>query len=369
MALTSRTVVESLTLTIALVLGSMGAAPPRDQTEIARQAREEARQRTAQLGTTDVRPGKRSARSDASRLPTMFSPTVQVDGKPSRDPVVGWSAALTEPEFDDRRRRMPAAPVPPSYASAIRVGERFVFDVYFAGNPAGLAEAGVVEYQADPRGDAPQGSGKYRIEGRAVTSGVVSLLSSMEDQMITWVDAGTGAVMSSTNIIDRGGLGTSGKYKRRVTETDFEGRGYVRVTDAKDEKTTKMTRLVPRDTFDPLSAMAWVRSLSLRDGEKASAHVLDGRVLLKVDVIGRGQAKLDPMPSVAQGLGVKPEDVHLLEGTLSRVDRFGVVREDARKYTFRAYVTQDDRRLLLSIETDMWMGVLRLILNRYDPPR
>ncbi|HLT40966.1 MAG TPA: DUF3108 domain-containing protein, partial [Enhygromyxa sp.] len=149
----------------------------------------------------------------------------------------------------------------------------------------------------------------------------------------------------------------------------FEGRGHIRIVDAKDERTTKLTQQVPRDTFDPLSAMAWVRSLDLTEGEMASAHVLDGKVLLKVEVVGRGRAKLDPMPSVAQGLGVKPDDVFLLEGTLSRVDRYGVVRDDKRKYTFRAYMTQDERRLLLAIETDMWLGVLRLVLNRYDPPQ
>jgi hypothetical protein len=281
--------------------------------------------------------------------------------------VVGWSAALDEPEFPDRRRRLPATDVPPSYVHSLRIGERFVFDVYFAGNPAGLAEAAVLEYQADPRGEPPQGSGKIRIEGRAVTSGVVSLLSSMEDIMTTWVDAGTGAPMSSVNLIDRSGLGTS-KYKKRTTTTEFEGRGYIRVIDTKDTKTTKMTRHVPRDTLDPMSAMAWVRALDLGEGERISAHVLDGKVLLRLDVVGRGPAKLDPLPSVAVGLGVKPEDVRLLEGTLSWVDRHGVIREDQRTYQFRAYTTQDERRLLLAIETDMWLGVLKLVLNRYDPP-
>ncbi len=370
-----------LTLTTAATLvlaglfvaspGSSAAAagPKRDQVEVGRQSIEEARIRAARGETEDERPRRRSVRGDASRVPRMTSPTVQVTPKPSREPVVGWAAALAEPEFDDRRRRLPQIAVPPSYASALNVGERFVFDVFFAGNPAGMAEAAVVEYQADPRGDAPQGSGKIKLEGRAVTSGVVALLSTMEDRMITWVDAGTGAVMQSVNILDRAGLGTSGKYKKRVTETDFEGRGYIRIVDAKDEKTTKRTTQVPRDTFDPLSAMAWVRSLDLGEGEVATAHVIDGTVLLKVEVIGRGRAKLDPMPSVAQGLGVKPEDVVLLEGTLSRVDRYGVVREDKRKYSFRAYMTQDERRLLLAIETDMWLGVLRLILNRYDPPQ
>jgi hypothetical protein len=344
------------------------AAPKPDQKEIARQTQEEARVQTEKRGTTDDREPRRSTRGDASRLPRMSSPTVHAQPKPSRDPVIGWAGALEDPEFNDRRRRLPAAPVPPTYIPAIRVGERFEFDVFFAGNPAGLAEAGVVEYQADPRGEAPQGSGKYRLEGRAVTSGVISLLTSMEDRMITWVDAGDGAVISSVNILDRAGLGTSGKYKRRVTEIQFEGRGHVRIVDAKDELTTKMTRQVPRDTFDPLAAMAWVRSLDLDDGEMAVAHVMDGKVLLKVEVIGRGKAKLDPMPSLASALGVNPDDVYLLEGTLSWVDRYAVVREDLRAYTFRAYVTHDERRLLLSIETDMWLGVLKLVLAAYDPP-
>lgn len=346
------------------------AAPgPRDQTQIARQAREEARQRAERRATTDDRQRRHSARGDASRIPRMHTPTVQAKPKPSRDPVVGWSAALAEPEFNDRRRRMPFEAIPPSYIHALHVGERFVFDVYFAGNPAGLAEAGVVEYQPDRRGEPPQGSGRYRLEGSAVTSGVISLLTSLEDQIVTWVDAGSGAVITTTNILDRSGLGTAGKYKRRVTETDFEGRGYIRIVDAKDARTTTLTRRVPRDTFDPLSAMAWVRSLDLDKGESVSAHVLDGKALLKVEVIGRGRAKLDPMPSIASGLGVRPEDVYLLEGTLSRVDRYGVVRDDVRKYTFRAYVTRGERRLLLAIETDMWLGVLKLVLNRYDPPR
>lgn len=362
-------VLASVVLALGFAFGEAAAAPAQtDQTQITEQTSAEAGERAA--GGTEQQPTRARQRKqrDASRIPRMHSPTLQVREQPNHDPVVGWAAALDEPEFADRRRRIPAMDLPPSYVHSLRVGERFVFDVYFAGNPAGLAEAGVVEYQADPRGEPPQGSGKIRIDARAVTSGVVSLLSSMEDVMSTWVDAKTGAPISSTNLIDRSGLGTSGKYKKRTTLTEFEGRGYIRVTDTKDTKTTKLTRQVPRDTLDPMSAMAWVRALDLAEGERVSAHVLDGKVLLRLDVVGRGPGKLDPLPSVAVGLGVKPEDVRLLEGTLSWVDRYGVVRDDQRTYQFRAYTTQDERRLLLAIETDMWLGVLKLVLARYDPP-
>ncbi len=356
----------TLVLTSSVVRAD-AAQPEGDQTKIAEQTTEEARERAlAESNEQAARPRQRKQR-DASRIPRMSSPTVQVHEQPNHDPVVGWAAALDEPEFSDRRRRMPATELPGGYVDSLRIGERFVFDVYIAGNPAGLAEASVAEYQADPRGEPPQGSGRIRIEGRAVTSGVVSLLTSMEDAMTTWLDAGSGATISNTNRIERSGLGTT-KYKKRTTVTEFEGRGSVRVTDTKDVKTTKMTRQVPRDTLDPLAAMAWVRALDLAEGERVSAHVLDGKVLLRLDVVGRGPAKLDPLPSVAVGLGVKPEDVRLVEGTLSWVDRHGVVREDQRTYQFRAFTTQDERRLLLAIETDMWLGVLELVLNRYDPP-
>ena len=343
--------------------------PKRDQQQIAAQAQAEARSQASRRESSEEGEPRHSTRGDASKLPRMHSPTVHTQPRPSREPVVGWSAALDEPAHSDRRRRLPAFPVPKGYIDAIKVGERFVFDVYFAGNPSGLAEAGVIEYQPDPRGDAPQGSGRYRLEGFAVTSGVISLLASMEDRMITWIDATDGAVISSVNILDRGGLGTGSKYKKRVTEIEYEGRGHIRITDAKDERTTNLHRQVPRNTFDPLSAMAWVRSLDLGDGEMATAHVMDGKVLLKIEVIGRGKARLDPLPSVAQGLGVDPDEIYLLEGTLSWVDRWGVVRDDLRQYQFRAYVTHDSRRLLLTIETDMWLGVLKLVLNRYDPPQ
>jgi len=36
------------------------------------------------------------------------------------------------------------------------------------------------------------------------------------------------------------------------------------------------------NTVDPMAAMAWVRSLRLKKGEKASAHVIDGTTLMRV---------------------------------------------------------------------------------------
>ena len=114
--------------------------------------------------------------------------------------------------------------------------------------------------------------------------------------------------------------------------------------------------------------MAWVRSLDLAEGERARSHVLDGKVLMRMEVVGRGPAKLDPMPGIVTALGVKPDEIRLLEGKLTRVDNFDVPLPGKRVYQFRAWLSSDERRLVLRLESDMWLGVIRLSLAAYDPP-
>ncbi|GEM_PF-1463853 len=303
---------------------------------------------------------------EASRIPNLGHPNLQVKPTKRSEVAVGWSGRATRPRFRDRRRRLPSRDRPSDYGGTLRLGERFVFDVYFAGNPAGMAEAGVIDFTPDTTSPTKSPGGVFTLRGKATTSGVISLFTSMADVMTTQVDASTGAPLHSANLLERNGFGT--KIKKRVTQTDFEGRGHIRISDDRDGKTTKRTKTVPSNTFDPLSAMAWVRAQSLDSGQRASAYVIDGRTLLRVDVVGRGSTTLDPLPSIGAGLDVQPGDLNLLEGTVRRVDRYGVPMPEKRTYTFRAYVTNDRRRLLLAIETDMWLGVIRLTLAQYDPP-
>lgn len=336
----------------------------KDQKDVSRQAREEARAR-AKRHRSAARRGKkrRSSAPDASRIPSMGHTTVQRTQSPAVGPLLGWSGALDAPRHSDRRRRLPPDPIPSAYGDSLRLGERFVFDVYFAGNPAGLAEAWVESIDEDPR----TGLSTIQLDGKATTSGVVSLLATVVDHMTSIVDGETGASIKNVNVVTRGGL--MADYKKRVTTIDFEGRGHVRIVDDKDGKTRKLTKPVPIDTLDPLGAMAWVRSLDLEEGEKAVAHALDGKVLLRVEVVGRGRGKLDPMPSIAAGLGLGQKDLNMIEGTATRVDRYDVPIPDKRPYTFRAWVSNDGRGLLLALESDMWLGVIKLVLARYDPPR
>jgi hypothetical protein len=287
------------------------------------------------------------------------------DAHPSS--TAGWSRDLVDPAFEDRRRRVPQTARPEPFGFRLQPGERFKFDVTFAGNPAGLAEASIVAVEPDPRGAAPEGSPTLKIVGHARTSGIISLLATVTDDITTILDAHTGAPISSTNILDYAGWSPQ-KYKHRITEQAYDGRGYLRVTDTKDGKAKKKRKRVPVDTFDPMSSMAWVRTLDLEPGDRAKAHVVDGTTLMRVEIEAVGRQAPPKMPSIVRALELEDEDIMMLRGTLTRVDEYDQPIPGKRTYKLRAWVSTDRRRIPLVMESDMWVGSLRLVLSSYDPP-
>jgi hypothetical protein len=248
----------------------------------------------------------------------------------------------------------------------LQAGERFKFDVTFAGNPAGLAEAQIIGLEPDP--DAgPASAPLLRLEGHARTSGVVSLLATVTDDMVTFVDPRSGAAVMSRNIIEYQGWAPR-KYKQRITEQSYRGRGFVRIVDTKDGSATQKTKRMPVDTFDPLSAMAWVRSLDLEPGERAKAHAVDGTTLLRIEIESKGNKPMKNLPSIVQALELRPEDLLMIEGVLTHVDVYDQAIPGKRAYTLRAWLSRDERRIPLVLESDMWVGSIRLELSSYDPP-
>jgi hypothetical protein len=308
---------------------------------------------------------------DASALASPQSPPVGVATArgvgPANAAALGWTARALDPDRPDPRRRVPATARPAAFGHTLQPGERFKFDVTFAGNPAGLAEAEVVAVEADPRGDPPAGAPVIRLRGHARTSGIVSLVATITDDITTLVDAKSGATVFSENVLVYAGWSPVG-YKRRVTTATYEGRGHVRIEDVKDGQSRKVLKRPPLDTFDPLSAMAWVRSLPLDQPMQAKAHAIDGTTLLRIEVVSHGRQKLSPMPSIGRALGLRDEDAVRIEGQLTRVDAYDQPIPGKRTYELRAWLSADERRIPLVIESDMWVSALRLELASYDPP-
>ena len=322
-----------------------------------------------------VRPQPRRAKArpphDASVMPRGRSPSVvhgpERNGRKPKVATTGWSRELIDPAFVDRRRRIPQTARPEAFGYKLLPGEKFKFDVTFAGNPAGLAEASIVAVEPDPRGSPPEGAPTLKITGHARTSGIVSLLASATDDITTIVDAHSGAAISSTNVLDYAGWSPA-KYKHRVTEQSYDGRGYVRIVDTKDGKAKKKRKRVPIDTFDPMSSMAWVRTLDLEPGDKAKAHVIDGTTLLRVEIEAVERQAPPKKPIIVTALELSDEDIMMLRGTLTRVDEYDQPIPGKRTYKLRAWVSTDRRRIPLVMESDMWVGSLRLVLSSYDPP-
>jgi len=335
----------------------------------------------AGLGPVQVHAAPATAAIDASVMPHADAPAVPRASAPGRGtglgkPVarsagpaatVGLTHTLLDPPVRDARRRATATKRPTDFGASLAVGERFRFDLTFAGNAAGMAEATVVALEPDPRGGPPHGAPLVRIEGHARTSGIVSLLATVNDDMVTLVDARTGAAVHSENTLVYGGWSPVG-YKRRVTTASYEGRGQVRIVDSKDGKRRKHLKRVPLNTFDPLSVMAWVRAQRLAPGEKATAHVIDGITLMRIEVETLPRGPMENMPSVAKALGLSRNDALKILGTMTRVDGFGQPLPGKRVFSMRAWLSADDRRIPLAMESDMWVGALRLELTAYDPP-
>ncbi len=317
-------------------------------------------------------PGIALAPSDASPIPGGDAPPVpripRAQGKPPKAASsFGWARALLEPPLRDARRRLPRTARPADFGRTLAVGERFRFDVTFAGNPAGLAEAEIVAIQADPRGDPPYGAPLIRIEGHARTSGIVSLLATVTDDMVSLADARTGATVWSENVIVYGGWSPTG-YKRRVTTSAYEGRGQVRIVDVKDDKSRSQRKTTPIDTFDALGVMAWVRAQPLTPGAKIKAHVVDGTTLMRIEIEATS-GKLERLPAIARAIEIVPNELVKITGTMTRVDPYDQPLPGKRVFTLRAWLSGDPRRIPVVMESDMWVGALRLELASYDPPR
>lgn len=307
---------------------------------------------------------------DGSKLPKVSDPPIQTRStsqdriiQPKKAILLGWSGEFLDPPVNDRRRRPAFSERPSDIGASIRPGERFRYDVLFSGNSAGQAEVHIVAQEPGPWGSPDQ----VLLQAFATTSGVVALLASFTYNIDSYVDAKTGLPIHSQAWVIRDGFSTT--YKKRQIITNFLGSGgYAELSEQKDEKRNQQTKQMPVGTYDALSIMAWVRSLKLAKGEQARAYALDGFSLLRVDIVSQGRSRPSSVPAIAPALGIDVHQLEELTGTITPVDRYGHPIPGKRVHTMRAWISDDEKRIPLVLESNVWVGMIRLMLSQYDPP-
>jgi hypothetical protein len=237
---------------------------------------------------------------------------------------------------DDRRPGEGAARSLP-----FSVGERARYDVSWLGLGAGLT-AGTAEFVVLDGGDRP---GRFRFHLTAVTASWVSAFFEARDQFWT---------LATRDLLPLEHRQELREGRRRVDRTVRFDRAarLLRAGDGPlDNPAEGVTRALPPEARDPLSAMYYVRTLTWEGRDRARLAVTDLGLDMAIDV----QAG--------------PEELIDAEGRSQRSRRLSVRMEylTERIPTPKAtvWLSADPRRIPLAAEVETDVGVFRMALVQY----
>ena len=143
------------------------------------------------------------------------------------------------------------------------------------------------------------------------------------------------------------------KYRSETVKTsvDFESNGVRGVREKiPSDQPPKANTFVFSPVFDMATALLWVRSQPLQDGETESIVVWASNApyLVTVRVIGRDSIKLDGRDRKA----IK------LELHLKKIDKKMELKEHKLFKSGRGWLSDDDKRIPLRIEADIFIGYI-----------
>ncbi|MDX1577494.1 MAG: DUF3108 domain-containing protein, partial [Gemmatimonadota bacterium] len=170
-----------------------------------------------------------------------------------------------------------------------------------------------------------------------------------EDRLVSWIEP---RALRSRAFERR--EGDDGKWIRRYEFDYDEGRATVRTRSTETGEAgpgQETIEGVPVDVLDELAALYFLRTLSLRDGETTTLHrYFDPESdILEVSRLGTDRIRV-------------PEgrfDVAVLRPVIPAMSSFQRDRDP------RMYVSEDARRLIVQVETDVGIGRLRMYLTDY----
>ncbi|MCG6892368.1 MAG: DUF3108 domain-containing protein [Desulfobacteraceae bacterium] len=222
------------------------------------------------------------------------------------------------------------SPASDSFSIPFRTGERLTYQLRWTIVPAGEAvlEVGAVE--------SVDGKPAYRFMLRARSNAFVDIFYKVRDRIDAWIDS------SMQYSVGYRKKQREGSHKRNVhLAFDRKRRQvtYYNYGRAKEPIT------IPDGTLDPLSALYFVRTLSLQPGQEIRRPVTDGKKwvtgvlrVIRKEVVTVGERRFDTL---------------LLEPDLKHV---GGVFEKSPNARIRVWVTADHRKIPVRVTSRVVVG-------------
>jgi hypothetical protein len=214
--------------------------------------------------------------------------------------------------------------------AAFQTGERLIYHLRWTIVPAGEA---VLE--VGPK-ESVDGRQAYRFTLTARSNAVLDAFYKVRDRVDAWMDSGLHQTVGYRK------KQREGSHKRDVRLVFDAERGqvtYINFGRARDPIA------IPSGTLDPLSALYFVRTLSLRPGQVVRRPVTDGKKCVT--------GVLHVIKEEVVTVGGRRYDTLLLEPELKHV---GGVFKKSRNARIRVWVTADHRKIPVKVSSRVVVG-------------
>lgn len=225
--------------------------------------------------------------------------------------------------------------------SDFSVGE-YVYRISWQGIPVASAKVNV---------DQPDSNGMWKVSAGAKTGDWISVLYSLSFDSESFFSRESFKPKLFTSR-------QTENQKKKVKEVSFLPGGLIQTKAFKDGKKDETISFQSKNqTLDPISAAFLARSLPIKVGSKKSFDVFNGkhRYLITFFVESKEKLKLNNKGEV-ECFSVRPEVVKLTD-----------TEGEKRLRSARIWITADDKREVVKLESSVLIGSVKAELERFVP--
>jgi len=220
-------------------------------------------------------------------------------------------------------------------------GETLEYDIAWRIFGAGRARMSIVQ-------DAGVNPPQWRATVQADSTGIVSKLYKVEDIFRSTFDDGTYCSEHLQKLIHEGS-------RHRDIRIDFQKQRRMAAIREMDLANNRLVRQaenpIPACTFDVVSALYYVRTLTLEVGKTFQVPVNDGSRTILIDVDVQGKEEVKTPAGVFQTIRVEPQ---VFGGTLFK-----------RSGRMQLWLTDDATHRLVQVKAKLFIGAISAVLTKF----